>query len=94
MKKAQFIGTHYENGIRYGTYKYLGEYYDVCFNAFYSFKSIREQHKEEQAFIESRQIKAKHTPEAMPPEKVFSVLEDFFNGKITEDDRDKAFGWN
>lgn len=95
MKKAKYLGTHYENGIPYGMYEYLGESYEVCLNAFYSFKSIPEQHAEAQAFIESRQAhEVKTTPESMPPEKVFSVLEDWFDGRITEEERDREFGWN
>lgn len=96
MKKAKYIGTHYENGIPYKMYEYLGESYEVCLNAFYSFKSIPEQHKEAQAFIESRQaIKVKTTkttPDSMTPEKCFSVLIDWANGLITDEELDHEFG--
>ena len=84
MEKAKYLGTHYENGIPYGMYEYLGDSYEVCLNAFYSFKSIPEQHKEAQAFIESRKIKTKTTPGAIPPEKVFDVINDWADGKLTD----------
>ena len=97
MKKAKYIGTYYDNGIPYGMYEYLGDTYEVCLNAFYSFKSIPDQHKEAQAFIESRQIKkikTKTPPDAMPPEKVFDVIGDWADGKITDEELDHEFGRN
>jgi len=93
MKKAKCIGTYYDNGIPYGMYEYLGESYEVCLNTFYSFKSIPEQHKEAQAFIESRNaIKVKTTPDSMTPERCLGVLLDWANGLITDEELDHEFG--
>ncbi len=86
MKKAKFIGTRYEKGIKYGIYEYLGETYEVCLNAFYSFQSIATQHKREQAFIENRQSAKPCTgtePAAYDPaaENAFKETLEFFEGK-------------
>ena len=53
-KKAKLLFAFKENGYPFGEYEYRGETYTVCFNCFYCFHTVAEQHAREQEYIDAK----------------------------------------
>ena len=51
-KKAKLLFRFTENGYLFGEYEYRGETYTICYNCFYCFHTVAEQHAREQGYID------------------------------------------
>ena len=78
MNKATYEYTFYEDNIKYCGFKYRDHTYEVCYNAFYCWKSPSEQHKEYQREIDRLCEKETLIKENHKSTNIWEDLNEFF----------------